>query len=147
MSKLTDKVVAARLIAHHQRNNLQKPLLSAYRRYCSIETAKVQNDILYIFDKPKGATILLFDLSAAFDTIDHDILLHTLEHEVVITLQCLRWTECNLRDRSQAVHISEKQSKDTSLTYGVTRGSVLGSLLFSIYTIPLARIIMLHNST
>ena len=57
VSKLTEKVVAARLIAHLKRNNLQEPLQSAYRQYCSIETAllKVQNDILHILDKRSGA--------------------------------------------------------------------------------------------
>ena len=80
VSKLTEKVVAARLIAHLQRYNLQEPLQSAYRQYCSIETAllKVQNEILHILDKRNGAALLLLDLSAAFDTIDHGILLHTL---------------------------------------------------------------------
>ena len=80
VSKLTEKVVAARLIEHMQRNNLQEPLQSAYKQYCSIETAllKVLNDILHILDKRKGAALLLLELSAAFDTIDHGILLHTL---------------------------------------------------------------------
>ena len=57
VSKLTEKVVAARLIAHLKRNNLHEPLQSAYRQYCSIETAllKVQNDILHILDKRSGA--------------------------------------------------------------------------------------------
>ena len=87
VSKLTEKVVAARLIAHLQRNNLQEPLKSAYRQYCSI---KVQNDILHILDKRNGAALLLLDLSAAFDTIDHGILLHTLQHEVGIKGECLR---------------------------------------------------------
>ena len=147
MSKLTEKVVAARLIAHLQRNNLQEPLQSAYRQYCSIETAllKVQNDILHILDKRNGVALLLLDLSAAFDTIDHGILLHTLQHEVGITGECLRWIKCYLRDRSQAVRISGKQSEDTPLTCGVPQGSVLEPLLFSIYTIPLARIIRSHG--
>ena len=147
VSKLTEKVVAARLIAHLQRNNLQEPLQSAYKQYCSIETAllKVQNDILHILDKRKGAALLLLDLSAAFDTIDHGILLHTLQHEVGITGQFLRWIERYLRDRSQAVRISGKQSENTPLTCGVPQGSVLGPLLFSIYTIPLARIIRSHG--
>ena len=129
-------------------------------QYCSIETAllKVQNDILHILDKHKGAALLLFDLSAVFDTIDHGILLHTLQHEIDIMGQCLRWIKCYLKDRSQAVRISGKQSIDIPLTCGFPQGSILGPLLFSIYTIPLIRIIrntachlicmlMIHNST
>ena len=91
--------------------------------------------------RSKGATLLLLNLSTAFDTIDHWILLHTIQHKVGITGECLRWIVCYLRDRSQAVCISGKQWKDTLLTCCVPQGSVLGPLLFSTYTFPLARII------
>ena len=65
MSKLTEKVVAFRLIAHLQRNSIQQPLQSAYRQYCGIETAllKLQSDILHILNKRKGEALLLLDLS------------------------------------------------------------------------------------
>ena len=137
VSKLTKKVVAACLIVHLQRNNLQVPSQSAYKQYCSIETAllKGQNDILHILDKRKEAALLLLDLSAAFDTIDHGILLHTLQYEIGITGECLRYLKCSLKDRSQAVRISGKQTKDTRLTCGFLQGSVLVPLLFSKYTL------------
>ena len=127
--------MAARLIAHLQRNNLQEPLQSAYKQYYSIETAllKVQNDILHILEKRKGAALLLLDLNAAFDTIDHVILLHTLQHEIGITGECLRWIQCYLKDRGQAVRISGKQSKHTPLKCGVPQ--VLRSGTSSIFHI------------
>ena len=53
--------------------------------------------------------------------------------------------ECYLRDRSQAVRISEKLSKNTLLTCGIPQGSVLSPFLYSIFTIPLARIIRSHG--
>ena len=122
---------------------------SAYRHYFGIETAllKLQNDILHIINKRKGAALLLLDLSASLDTIyiDDGILLDTLQHRVDITGDCLRWMECYLRDRSQAVLISEKQSKNTLLTCGIPQGFVLSPFLFSIFTIPLARIIRSHG--
>ena len=140
-SKMTVKVVAARLIAHLQRHNFQEPLQSAYRQYCSIETTllKVQNDILQILDRRKGAALLLPDLSAAFDTIDHGILLETLRHEVGITGECLKWIECYLQGKGQTVFMSGHHSQRAPLKCGVPQGSVLGPLLFSIYTITLGR--------
>ena len=126
-SKLTEKVVAARLIAHLQRNNLQEPLQSAYRQYYSIETTlmKVQDDILHILDIRKGAALLLLDLhvSASFDTI---ILLETLRHDVGITGECLKWIECYLQERGQTVFMSVHHSQTTPLKCGVPQGSVLG---------------------
>ena len=92
--------------------------------------------------KQKGAALLLLDLRAAIHTIDHGILLHALQHEVSITGEFLRWIECYLKDRSQAFRIIlGKHSKDTPLKCGVPLDSVLGPFLFSVYTIPLTRIL------
>ena len=79
-SKTTEKVVAVRLNHYLEENNLCEPLQSAYKKYHSCETAllRVQNDILCALDDNKCVVLLMLDLSAAFDTVDHDILLYRM---------------------------------------------------------------------
>ena len=92
---------------------------------------KVQDDILLMLDGRKGAALLHLDPSAAFDTIDHTILLETLRHEDGITGECLKWMECYLQERRQTVFMSGHHSQRTPLKCGVPQGSVLGPFLFS----------------
>ena len=119
---------------------------SAYRKHCSTETAllKVQDDILKNLDKRKGVVLLLLDLSAAFDTVDHGTLINTLKNEVGVTGECLAWIQSYLEERQQRV-IIDNRSDSRTLKCGVPQGSVLGPLLFSIYTIPLAAIMRKHG--
>ena len=80
ISKVIEKVISRRLNEHLINNSLFNPLQSAYRDKHSTETAliKVQNDILSALDAGSSAIWLMLDLSAAFDTIDHDIFLSRL---------------------------------------------------------------------
>ena len=81
ISKMLEKTVDARLEQHLAKNNLHEELQSAYRKFHSTETAlmKVQNDILQSLDRNNATVLVLLDLSAAFDTIDHSTLLRCLE--------------------------------------------------------------------
>ena len=148
LSKVIEKAVAAQLIDHLIRNKLMDTYQSAYRKFHSTETAllKVQNDILMGMDKGKVAMLLLLDMSAAFDTIDHEILLNRLSDRCGIKGTVLKWFRSYLSNRTQIVQIGNKQSKPKPLNYGVPQGSVLGPLLFTIYTLPLGDIIK-HNNT
>jgi hypothetical protein len=99
----------------------------------------------------------LLDLSAAFDTIDQDILLHRLQTYFGIGGNALRWIASYLTNRSQSVHIRSPARCSTSsiagtvtsnlapLCYGVPQGSVLGPVLFTLYTAPLSDIIGKHK--
>ncbi|CAB4030953.1 Hypothetical predicted protein, partial [Paramuricea clavata] len=80
LSKIIEKAVATQLMEHLVNNNLEEPLQSAYKRFHSTETAllKVQNDILIAIDNQKCVVLLLLDMSAAFDTVDHEILLERM---------------------------------------------------------------------
>ena len=77
VAKLFVKVVANRLVSYLEQNHLDEPLQSAYKKFHSCETAlvRVQNDMLCAIDKRCCVALLLLDLSAAFDTVDHNILL------------------------------------------------------------------------
>ena len=82
LSKVIEKVNASRLLEHMKENNLLDTLQSAYKKAHSTEIAllRVQNDILSSIGQKKGSFLILLDLSAAFDMVDHDFLLSFLEN-------------------------------------------------------------------
>ena len=85
--------------------------------------------------------LVLLDLSAAFDTVDHAILLERMENYVGISGTSLQWFRSYLSDRSQYVHYDGCSSRCSTVKYRVPQGSVLGPLLFSLYMLPLGNII------
>ncbi len=99
---------------------------------------------LYI-DAGKVTALLLLDLSAAFDTVDHSILLHRLEHWFGISDTALHWFTSYLHPRTQSVIINDNLSTPTDLSCGVPQGSVLGPLLFTLYTTPLGSLLDEHQ--
>ena len=143
LSKLLERVVADRLIAHMRENDLYMPLQSAYRQNCCTETAllHVHDSVIQSIDERNGVLLLLIDLSAAFDTIGHAILLNTLSNTIGVKDRCLSWFAAYLQHRQYTVLIAGEQSKTHKLTCGVPQGSVLGPLLFTIYMTPLVSIL------
>ena len=105
---------------------------------------RVNNDILRALDKGQLLLLILLDLSAAFDTIDHGILLERLVRYVGVTGSALQWFMDYLADRKQSVLINGHRSAESSLAQGVPQGSVLGPILFTLYMLPL-RDIMRHH--
>ena len=96
-------------------------------------------------DKSCGVFLVLLDLSAAFDTIDHDILIKRLHDNLGLSWTALAWMNSYLRGRSQSVVINATKSEPADLQYGVPQGSVLGPILFTIYTSPIGAIAKRHN--
>ena len=147
ISKVIEKEISGRLNEHLINNNLFDPLQSAYRDKHSTETAliKVQNDILSALDAGSSAILLMLDLSAAFDTIDHDILLSRLCNVYGITGDALDWFRSYLSGRIQRVVIEDSVSVDQELAFGVPQGSVLGPRIYCMYTKPVSDIIQRHG--
>ena len=142
-SKLIERVVSLQLQKHCQFNNLNLHFQSAYKSAHSTETAliRVQNDLLKAVDSLGGAILVLLDLSAAFDTIDHAVLFKILETNIGISGSALAWFVSYLNNRNQSVRIGHAVSSPRLLPFGVPQGSVLGPQLFSLYTQPLHHIL------
>ena len=144
---MIEKVVANQFTNHLKDNNLLEDFQSAYKQFHSTETAllRVSNDILRSIDNKQCVALTLLDLSAAFDTIDHNILLKILKNNLGIRDTALHWFKSYLMNRTQCVSIDNAQSEPLDLPYGVPQGSVLGPLLFCAYTTHLGNIINRHN--
>lgn len=112
VSKITEKAVACQLKNYLTDNNLEEPLQSAYKRFRNTETAliKVQNDILRALDNPKCVELLLLDKSAAFDTVDHDLLLEKMSNRLGIEGQVLKWFRSYLLDQRQFLRVDRVNS-------------------------------------
>ena len=108
ISKCVEKVVASHICCHVEDNNLNEIYQSAYMPHHSMETAliKVQNDILRAIDNNSCVILVLLDLSAEFDTVDHSILLHRLSHRFGIVDSTLEWFRSYLSDRYQTVKVN-----------------------------------------
>ena len=146
LSNILEKVVLHKLLSPLPANNLCKPFQLADRAGHSTEPVllRVVNDILSAVDNDNSSVLLLFDLSAAFHTIDHQILLSRLYSLFGIQSTALKWFESYLSDRFTSVNNSS--SPLSQLRYGVPQGSVLGPVLFVLYTTPLSDICLLYTS-
>ena len=147
ITKATKKVVAVRLNHHLEDASLHEIFQSAYKKGHSSETAltRIHNDILHAIHDGGCVILVLPDLSAAFDMVDHDNLITRLKHHFGITGKALGWIQSYLSWRTQFVKIGTERSSSRNLFYDVPQGSVLGPILYSMYTSPLTDIISKHN--
>ena len=81
-------------------------------------------------DNQKCVALLLLDMSAAFDTVDHKILLERMSERFGIKDKVLKWFQSYLQNRTQTVVIDGVKSITKDLNWGVTQGSVLGPILY-----------------
>ena len=138
ISKLLERLFLTRFQPHISNSPNFNPLQSAYRKFHSTETSLLNTlDQVYTAADSSQPTVLVsLDLSAAFDTIDHHILLSRLQAIFGVSGSAIGWISSYLTDRVQRVVVGHSQSENTSLSTGVLQGSVLGPLLFSIFTSP-----------
>ena len=144
--KVLERIVFSRLTKYLIDNDLYDECQSAYRENHSVETLllNVSNYILQEMDAGRITAMVLLDLSSAFDTVDHEILLNELA-ALGVQGQALEWFRSYLSLHSQIVRINGCKSNPMRLTCGVPQGSVGGPTLFSIYLLGLKRILRCHS--
>ena len=122
------------------------PFQSAYRSGHSTETAltHVTNDLLAEMDDGKISVVMLLDLSAAFDTTDHEILLARLQSYFGVDGTALAWLRSYITGRMRFVSVLGHDSEPVPLSFGVPQGSVLVPVLFTMYTKLLSDLIAKH---
>ena len=126
-------------------NNLDENLQSAFKKGHSTETAlvRVQNDILCAIDNQEVVLMALLDLSAAFDTCNHAILLSRLKSDFGISGSALAWFRSYLENRTQRVKIRDSLSDPVTLETGFPQGSGWGPQAYSKYVGPLGNLLRL----
>jgi len=140
LSKLLKRLILKRLLTHLNSFSSFPVFQSGFRKAHSTETSllRIHNDLLLAMDKRRVSALVLLDLSAAFDTVDHNILLSRLSLNFGISSSALSILSSYLSDRTQSVHIHYNSSPSSHLLTGVPQGSVLGPVLFNLYTTPLS---------
>ena len=139
LSKILERIVSKQLIAHVNNNNLFDPFQSAFRKGHSTETAflPITDTILSTLNSNTCYQLIILDLSYAFDTLDHNILISRLTLMGISGL-ALKWFTSYLTNRNISIMIDKSYSPLSPLNHGIPQGSVLGPSLFSICIRPIA---------
>lgn len=147
VSKLIEQAVVDQMIEHSNRYNLLPTCQSGFRPYHSTETAisKIHSDVLLQLDNRKCVVLVLLDLSAAFDTIDHHLLLDSLTRQFGVEGTVLDWFKSYLLHRQQIVMINNVRSKPFPVSFGVPQGSCCGPQLFTWYASSLFDVVAAHS--
>lgn len=143
VSKIIEKVIAVKLYDYLDEHRLLHKCQSGFRPKHSCETAllMVMNDLLICRDKGTDTVLLMLDISSAFDTLSHDILLDILKNYLHIDNIVLSWFKSYLSNRFQHVQVKSAKSDMLSNKFGVPQGSILGPILFTIYMIPVYKML------
>ena len=134
IGKIIERVIQNQLVEYLKSNNLMSNEQHGFRKNHSTVTCLLEmtEDIRDNFDKGKISGIVAIDLSKAFDTIRHKVLLKKLK-TLNLANDTITWFKSYLSGRQQRVKINETKSQPGTVEYGVPQGSILGPLLFSLY--------------
>ena len=147
LSKVIERVVFIQLNQFLHEHNILEKYQSGFRTNHSTETAllKIVNDLRCNKDSQKLSVLVLLDISSAFDTVDHHILLNRLRSLVGLSGTALKWFYSYLTDRKFFVSMDTCSSRTYETQCGVPQGSILGPILFNLYMLPLGDVIRRHG--
>ena len=143
LSKLLEKCALQQFNNHCISNKLLPDYQSAYRKNYSTETSliKLVSDILWAMERQEVTALTVLDLSAAFDTVDHEILIELLEHQFGTIKLALNWFKTYLYSRKFIVDIDGHHSKEIDLKFSVPQSSLAGPILYLAYASTLRYVI------
>ena len=149
IAEILKKLVSPKVSSYLNSHNLYNACQSAYLPGHSTETAllKVVNDLFLSLSKGNISVLALHNFSSSFDTIDHPILVHRLHADFGFTDAVLQWFSSYLTDHTHYVSLSNHCSAFAPVHSGVPQGSVLGPMLFTMFTKPLSDIMDWHYHT
>ena len=135
LSKATEKCMLTQFTTHCDNNDLLPDYQSAYRKNfsCETELVKLNDDILWSMEEQRVTAVVAIDLSAAFDTVDHSILLEVLQKRFGIEDTALQWFDSYLRQLSLWVNVGSNYSLEQQLHFSVPQGSGAGPGVYSSY--------------
>lgn len=147
LSKTVERLVDAQFVAYADNNSLFPVHQSAYRTQHSTETALVHlyNDMVSTVDRGEVGALVLLDMSAAFDTIDHGIMLDVLQRRFAVRDAALEWFASYFVDRTQVVVTGTDSSSASELRIGTPQGSVLGPRSFVAYAEDVTEVFQEHR--
>ena len=136
ISKLVKKAMLEQINLHCNAHSFLPDYQSAYRENRSYETVllKLTNGLLWSMERKNVTAMITLDLSSAFDTVDHKVLLTTLQSNFGIKGMALKWFQNYLVLRDMTVKIGKSYLERKELTFLVPQGSCSGAYLFNMYS-------------
>ena len=142
-SKLVEHATLMQFDKHCREHHLLPDFQSAYRKGYSTKTSlmKITNDIFWSMERKQVTAVIVLDMLAAFDTVDHDLLLDILCKRFGIAETALQWYQSYLRPQGMKVHINDSYSSISPLNYSVPQGSASDANLFTAYCASIKSVI------
>ena len=140
-SKVCERIALNQFVPYLESNKRLSSTQSGNKQFHSTETSLVHTTdaVLEAIDKKKTTAVVLLDMSKAFDSIRHNILLDKLR-DVGVSPLAFRWFHSYLSNRNQRVRINSSLSDALPLVSGIPQGSIMGPLLFTIYVNDLSNV-------